>query len=343
MRSSVTIRARKTKKGFTLYFDIYDKGNRRSQTIPDILLKAASAKEAVRKAPNNVKLIRNDLENKLHNKSLSKDNSDFVPFFKEFAEKKKYTLAYKKLRKFNESIKFKDITTEWGERFKEFLYTQVKSKYTAYAYFSNVKSGLYSAAREGYINGNPLRYVKIKKHMPETEYINQDEIERLRSVVITGRTDKVKFKRREVLRGFLFAFETGLRMSDVFRLGPEHIKNGRLTIVAQKNKRKVQQKLTPEALEILKDGFFELPRRKQTGELDGAKTDYFLNELFDAVGIKKKGAFHLARHGFGTRLGEAGANMRIIQSLMGLSTVTQAARYVKDTEKARDAAMGLIS
>lgn len=328
MLLSVTTRARKVKNGYKFYFDIYSKGQRYTQTT-ETVISAVSSKDAVRRAPAGIKALRNDLEYKLRNKTAGSSNADFVQYFKDAG---KYNNALQKLIKFNASLKFKDITESWGMKYRDFLLSDLDPN-SAHYYMNAVKIILNSAVRDKYLPSNPLKYIKIKRKERDTEYLTPEELDRLRAY-------RPSPAEREILRGFLFACETGLRMSDVHRLDETHIKSDRVVITQQKSGKVVKVKLNSVAKDILSEGFFSFPMAD--GKLAGSLVSWHIKRILKSVGIKKSGAFHLSRHTFGTRLGEAGVNLRIIQSLMGHSNITQTVRYVKDTDKAKDEAIDSI-
>ena len=69
----------------------------------------------------------------------------------------------------------------------------------------------------------------------------------------------------------------------------------------------------------------------------------FWNETVrPAMGWGKDEVWYCIRHTFATRLCEAGANIRTVQSLMGHSNINQTAKYAKATSKARADAIGQL-
>ena len=139
----------------------------------------------------------------------------------------------------------------------------------------------------------------------------------------------------------------GLRAGEVIRLKVKHIDSAQKIIRIEQSKGRKDRNvmLSPEMLDLLRQWWKARPSRYDAGMpaqerwlFPGRKpgqpmTTRQLNRLFhetaDRAGIRKGVCLHSLRHSFATHLLERGADIRIIQALLGHDKLDTTARYTR--------------
>lgn len=187
--------------------------------------------------------------------------------------------------------------------------------------------------------------------------VNETEITRKRDRGIKGWSDEdlTQFEgrwpsgTRERL-AYALCLYTGQRRSDVIRMGPQHVSNGRISVVQQKTAHRLMVRLHP----ILAA---EIAANASTGNagnlafLTTVKGAPFTVEGFGnwfrdacaAAGLKGKSP-HGLRKSAGRRLAEAGCTEKEIAAILGHTTLGEVARYTREANQAglADAAMDKV-
>lgn len=177
-------------------------------------------------------------------------------------------------------------------------------------------------------------------HLREAEKIPQvmspDEMRRLLAVASSLKT-------RVLLS---LGYGCGLRAGEVVRLKVKHIDRAQNIIRVEQSKGKDRNvMLSPEMLILLRQWWKVRPTRwdasvppQERWLFPGRKpgqpmTTRQLNRLFhetaDGARIRKRVCPHSLRHGFATHLLERGADIRIIQALLGHEKLDTTARYTR--------------
>lgn len=137
---------------------------------------------------------------------------------------------------------------------------------------------------------------------------------------------------------------TGLRRSDVVRLGPQHIKDGWLLLRQWKNRNHTPVDIELPVLPELRSALAASP----TGNLAFLVTEYgkpfsaagfgnWFRERCNEAGLKECSAHGLRKAG-ATRAAEAGATAHQLMSIFGWSTLAEAERYTKKAARRKLAA-----
>lgn len=344
----ITIRKRKLSDGtYSLYLDIYDKGKRRREALPGLILNGSSKdKETMRMAET----IKGHMMTE-----LAKSNYDFLfvfgqdknfgEYFEEVAKRKNFVknLSVRKIiEAYSPGTKFKDINIIWAEKLMAFMRKpQLKksdnklhpySETTIATTMTEIKMTLNEAVREGLIHKNPLTGLRIKRPVPLKVFLTPDEINTLYNVNCPN--DEVK-------RAFIFACYTGLRLSDIEKLKYSDIENGHVGMKQTKTGQVVRIPLNETALQVLRTDVLNL--NSQVFKMPARSSlHYNLREWIAAAGITKKVTFHSSRHTFATMLITYGADIYTVSKLLGHTDVKVTQIYAKLVDEKKTMAVNLL-
>jgi integrase/recombinase XerD len=139
------------------------------------------------------------------------------------------------------------------------------------------------------------------------------------------------------------AYGAGLRVSEACRLRPEDIDSARGLIHVRLGKGGKDRyvMLSPRLLEILRgywvnvrpQGGWLFPGRKAGKPITRNAVEKAIDVAAAKAKLRKKVTPHLLRHSFATHLLEAGTDIRVIQVLLGHSSIRSTARYTQVSER----------
>jgi integrase/recombinase XerD len=134
-----------------------------------------------------------------------------------------------------------------------------------------------------------------------------------------------------------------LRISEACKLRPEDIDSARMLIHVRLGKGKKDRyvMLSERLLAMLREywrqarpeGGWFFPGRSKDQPLSGAAVNKALKAAAKRIGLRKRITPHLLRHSFATHLHEGGADIRLIQVLLGHSSIRTTARYTQVSQR----------
>jgi integrase/recombinase XerD len=238
------------------------------------------------------------------------------------------------LEKFQEHVLFSEIDIRFLERFEKHLKLHEKNKVDTISKKMRVlRLYLNRARRNKIIREDPFSGFRIKKGKGRLIYLEEHELMKL--VDLYGR-EMAPRNMKKVLRYFLFACLTGLRISDIKRLKYENIINDIIVIIPQKkintDHETVTIPLCRSAKKILQeDGPLRI-RGKIFETYCDPVTNRYLKDIAKLKGIPKNITFHSARHTFATLFLEKTNDLATLQKLLGHASITQTMIYAHVSE-----------
>jgi len=169
------------------------------------------------------------------------------------------------------------------------------------------------------------------------EVMSPDETRRLLAVATS-------LKARVMLS---LGYGCGLRASEVVRLKVKHIDSAQKIIRIEQSKGRKDRNvmLSPEMIDLLRQWWkvrrgydahttplqerWLFPGSKPGQPMSTRQLNRLFHEAADGAGIRKRVCLHTLRHSFATHLLERGADIRIIQALLGHDKLDTTARYTR--------------
>lgn len=227
-----------------------------------------------------------------------------------------------------ESLSHKFVTD-----FEFYLKTeQGLSNNTAMKKIKQLKKIINLALANEWIVKNPFANFKCSYKNPQREALTNEELNLLASKDFS--TDRLT----SVRDIFLFACYTGLRFSDIQRLTSLNIVkviDGKQSLIVDtvKTGDRCKIPLLEPALKLI-EKYSRNPECLSKGLLfpikSNQKTNEFLKEIADVVGIKKRLHFHLARHTFATTITlNNGVSLEAVAEMLGHTNIRTTQGYAK--------------
>lgn len=168
---------------------------------------------------------------------------------------------------------------------------------------------------------------KIPKRLPSVP--SRDEVR-----VILSAVRSTKYRTMLIV-----AYGAGLRISEVRRLKAEDIDSERMVLHIRGAKRAKDRLvlLGPKLLDVLRRywaearprGPYLFPSSRTGTPVSSDAVRKVLRVAMTEIGFKKKVTLHSLRHGFATHLLEDGTDVRVIQALLGHSSIQTTAHYTQ--------------
>lgn len=275
-------------------------------------------------------------------KNAPTDKTDFLAFVRRQIDEKKgcvigtiisYQQLLKKLKGWKTTISFSDLTYSFVEGFENYLLGLGLCQNSANRHLRNLRTMINSAINNGLLDANqyPFRNFHIRRIQSDRAHLTAEEIERIENLVIE---DNPALKAARDM--YLFSIYTGLRFSDVERITPRNV-----VTTANKTFLTLTMQKTTQPLNIPLHALFcgkpiELIKQYSTADrptifphFHNQYINRLLKEIARRANIQKRVTFHTARHTAATYLLNKGANIVVVQKILGHTDVSTTQIYAK--------------
>ncbi len=250
---------------------------------------------------------------------------DYLKYEKKLSENT-YKSYNDNLKKFNEFLDGENLLNLDNDNIKSFLYNLNLSSKTRAHYLTVINSFYNFLINEGDININPclnIKMPKLEKKLPN--YLSVDEIDNLLNIKLIKPTDYRNKAMLEVL------YASGLRISELVNLKLSQIDYNECIIkIMGKGKKERITPLNSVAIKYLKlycNEYRQYILKTKNSEYVFinnigtaiSRQGFFkiLKKLTKEAGITKDISPHTLRHSFATHLLNNGADLRVIQEILG--------------------------
>ncbi len=246
------------------------------------------------------------------------------------------------LNKFVEFLGASDdtsITTITKADVRRFLSQRAKTNgaVTRARKLSSIKSFFKYLGREGIIEANPVSDIEAPK-LPEKEpsYLTESEYQNLIAAVKFKATPYYLSRDLAIV---ILLLGTGIRLSELVGLTLDRVNlesaDRSIKVRGKGNKERIIP-LTNEVVSTLKQYLKQRPEVESNhlfisrlgDELHARSVYGLIKKYLEATNIKKKVAVHSLRHTFGASLLRSGANLVVIQELLGHKKLETTRRYL---------------
>ncbi|SHH43394.1 Site-specific recombinase XerD [Fibrobacter sp. UWH9] len=329
MKELVSINKRKLKtKGCYSLFLCYEFEGKRRKRYLNLHLRQGATDEN-RLAMQEAQKHRLELIKELELGCVDRGRITFSTYVKqmggvfEINTQRAHNAAIKLVDAYSPNIRMKDIDRRWFAGFVNFLRARKNHVNTINTRCNFVKSVLHRA----FIDGVVLNRVDTRGLIPSVRKPNRIflSLDELRLLIQTP------LYREDVKQAFLFACFTGLRESDIYGLLHSNITNNILEVLMKKTKETIRIPLSKNALKFL-------PAKTSSEPLvfpSLPKSVSHLNRIIrrwarDAgVGRWRQISMHIARHTFACLLAQNGADLYLVQNLLGHRKIETTLIYAK--------------
>ena len=274
--------------------------------------------------------IVDEIKNEYVNKYL-----DYLKYEKKLSINT-YKSYYYNLYQFELFINNKDILKLSDNDIRDFLYQDGITSRTRAHYLTVIKSFYNYLVDNHYLDKNPserIKLPKIEKKLPE--YLTIEEVDRIMNINPTKPTDYRNIAMLETI------YACGLRVSELCELKINNIdfeeciirvygkgKKERIVPMNDNSISALKTYMDEYRLYLLKDKVSEYVFINNFGSRISRQGFFkILKKICDDNGINKSVSPHTLRHSFATHLLNNGADIRVIQELLGHSNLTTTQIY----------------
>lgn len=336
----IVLRSKKTKKGYSLYLDIYYKGERRFE-----FLRLYTSKDCTTQKPKRIDNPNDKQALNLANEILLQRQYEFIKggyqmpkkpivtnlmqYLEKISEKKgnNYISFFKHFKQFigKDSISFDKINNNFFLSFQDYLKDKGLSNTSIYHYMNRFFILLREGTKEGVIPEMDFNVEIVKEDEKEPIYLTLEELQKMIDC---------NFKLNPHDRyGFIFACFTGLRYSDISKIKWSDIENGVLSFVPTKTRNIKKHNHHIPILEQANNVLNLIPKKEGTEEIfwdiSTSKITTQVKKWANAAGIKKNITFHTSRHTMAMLAMASEVDIYSISKILGHSDIKTTEIYAQ--------------
>lgn len=235
------------------------------------------------------------------------------------------------LKGFCKHLPFSKINLQLVNDYKLYLIEQGYERNTVWGRLKDLRTYLNLARKDKILFDYPFGgKFKMPRTEARVEYLHENEFQKLKDYFMS---ESIKDAERAVLRAFLFACYTSLRLSDILALKGKNIKND----VVEFSPKKTIESETKRILKLripLHDfaKLLVINSPKEEKVFNDLPTEQKINRrlklIAEKLNIPKGISFHYSRHTFATRFLAAGGAIEILQEIMGHESIKTTMIYV---------------
>ncbi|MER0441153.1 tyrosine-type recombinase/integrase [Emticicia sp. W12TSBA100-4] len=251
-----------------------------------------------------------------------------------------------KVQEYCKVLPFNKISVEWLEGWKAFLIGLGHERNTVWSRLKDIRTYMNLARKEKIVFEYPFGgQFKMPKVENRIEFLFENEFQAIKNYYFS---DLPTNPEKVVLRAFLFACYTSLRISDITAIRGKNIKNGNIDFEPIKGKfsetKNIKRLIIPiheVALNLIGDVkkdtliFFDLPAEQ--------KINVRLKQIAKKLNIAKDITFHYSRHTFATRFLAHGGSVETLQEIMGHEKIETTMIYVHVEPSRKASQINLLS
>ncbi len=280
-------------------------------------------------------------------------NIEYIELFLNFLKYEKklsqntYDSYQNNLNKFNNFFKNENIIFLEQDNIKDYIYSIKLSSKTKAHYLTVIKSFYKFLVNESIINKNPcegIKMPKIDKKLPN--YLNLDEIDKLLNIKLIKPNDY----RNKAMLETLFA--TGIRISELtnLKLSQIDLTACEIRIMGKGKKERITplNNISIKYLKLYIEEYRNFILKTKNSEYvfinnlgyNISRQGFFkiMKKLAAKAGINKNISPHILRHSFATHLLNNGADLRVIQEILGHENIvtTEIYAHLQNQKKFED-------
>lgn len=232
---------------------------------------------------------------------------------------KTYMSHLSKLQIYKPNVNCTEVSDAFVLGYMDFLRTRNNSEGTIYRSLSILRMFVKTLLLRHKICDDPMRNIPLKRAKTQRKFLEVNELEKLYYSFRT-QASKLNYGERESIRAFLFSCFTGLRYSDLKKLTPQNVQNGKIRLFTQKTGAQIYIPIPNQAMELI---YYQDKDRSK--DSSGCVFHVVNNSTFNKnlrSGSKKLGFqrylhMHLARHTFATTCITLGMPIEVVSKMLG--------------------------
>lgn len=297
------------------------------------------------------------LEDKEGYRLKRKNSINLLDYFSQFAETAKVAdrlvlvgalrnfkdFLKEEYPRFSEWIEAKNLSKDMMQKFVNYLVDNHKGQ-GAETYYKRFKRMINYAIEQGVIDKSPCRGISTPKtdDILAKDILSEEELKRLFATHYVGENPEIR-------RAFAMTCLSGIRRCDIISLTYNDVDFGNMVLKFRQSK--TQKHSSNSGVTIpLNDTLLNIIGEKK----EDANDDFIfhlpsttmclkaLRHWTKKAGIKKHITWHCGRHSFGTQLLNKGANIKVVSSLLGHSSLRFTEIYVRAVDEEKKKAINSL-